>query len=176
MTSIIRITWVTLALCGLANAAVLTDGIRISRIADDVNISKINDVRVTHEKYEPKTSNSVAQISGLLEITAEVEGNICTNVPASLEFQSYWIYNAYTHRVTVTASRPYEPFPAIPVGCSAFSAPRRVVIPIKLQSYIFDGVQVHDEKYILPIEHMGSDEYKEITITDRKSTRLNSSH
>ena len=130
------------ALCILSApvfAGVLNEGTIVARRAQEVTVLSVKQAVISNQKVTPATPGALGYLSAVLELSLQVEGNICTSDEKYLEVLSTNLPQSWDKRLQVLTSSPFNPYPTNApqpaIGCAAFSAPRTVVVPLGLSDY-----------------------------------------
>lgn len=162
-----KATLVSLFLGALLGAPVfgdvLRDGAVVARRASVVKVNEIKSAVITHQVVKPATATSLAQVSGVLELTLNVEGNICSSEAASLDFLTQPTTVAWENRLSLSVSRPHDAYTPSNLACATFGAPRNVLLPIALDSYFYQGSPT-ELRYLLTLGYPGSPQAREAVI------------
>ncbi|MEY4631132.1 MAG: hypothetical protein RIQ81_1252 [Pseudomonadota bacterium] len=128
---------VLIGFAGASYADDLPDEVTVARRSYPVEVFEIISAKVVRQTFdEKKHETDLSRIRGIIEIVAEVQGNVCLADPETLAVEFNRIPGKNEVIVSLTVSGNYRPDPwAIDAACTMHAKNTQVTIPLSISLY-----------------------------------------
>ncbi len=150
----------------------IPEGYVVNRWTKGITINRFADAKLVNAIKVPATPEKMGFIEAILELTLNVEGNICTAEVETIQVESELKYNTETkvreQILSLSTSTQYDPYhPGPQVGCTAHSAPRNIVIPMKLHTTLHPDLMPSKIKFTVSTGYEKTESHStSITVTE----------
>lgn len=134
----------------VSNAQDLPEGFQLTQRLSSVQVLATKGAQITNPDIDKTvTANGTfARATGVLEIDANVEGNLCSGKPEGVAFASEWV-SANRFRLTVWNAHQSDPYSKILTACLSYSAPRNIKAALKVFAFV-KNEEVAEQTYVIP--------------------------
>ena len=160
-----------------ALAGDIKDGHVVKKLTNEVEIFDVKAVTIVKQEVSRLDARRLVKVMAILELSLEVEGNVCTADPESVSLVKEWKEDGISSlRLFVTAKHRADPWGPIE-ACTAHSRISTVKLPLMVDDYLsLPGAPFESSlpKFRVPFRTLFSDEkgYVEVTLTINDQQKL----
>lgn len=118
-----------------AYAKDIENGQTVNRLSSEVEIFDVSAARILKQEVRQFPNSDVLGVKAILELTVDVQGNICTADPETLSLLSTHVQNfTYSLKLMVSADHQYDPWGVIN-ACTMHGKVSTIKVPLKIDHY-----------------------------------------